>query len=83
MDVKSFKHRLRILFSPLNIFCIIIKNQLDIFFNKIRDTFLIYFSLCWVFLVAWAFSSCSEQWGLLSGCGVQASHCGSFSRCRA
>ena len=30
----------------------------------------------------WAFPSCSE-WGLLSSCGVQASHCGGFSCCRA
>ena len=29
-----------------------------------------------------AFSS-SEEWGLLSSCGVQASHGGGFSRCRA
>ena len=28
------------------------------------------------------FSSCSKQ-GLLSSCGVQASHCGGFSCCRA
>ena len=31
---------------------------------------------------AWAFSSCCEE-GLLSGCGVQASHCSDFSCCRA
>ena len=29
-----------------------------------------------------AFSSCGE-WGLLSGCDAQASHCGGFSSCRA
>ena len=29
-----------------------------------------------------AFSSCSE-WGLLSSCGVRASHCGGLSCCRA
>ena len=29
-----------------------------------------------------AFSSCRE-WGLLSRCGVLASHCGGFSSCRA
>ena len=29
----------------------------------------------------WAFSSC-WQWGLLSGCGAQASHCRRFSCCR-
>jgi len=28
------------------------------------------------------FSSCSN-WGLLSSCGAQASHCGDFSCCRA
>ena len=31
---------------------------------------------------AWCFSSCGEQ-GLLSTCGVQASHWGGFSYCRA
>ena len=31
---------------------------------------------------AWAFLSCCEQ-ALLSSCGVQASHCSSFSFCRA
>ena len=31
---------------------------------------------------AWAFSSCGEQ-GLLSSCSLRASHCGSFSCCRA
>ena len=36
-------------------------------------------SLC---CCAQAFSSCSE-WGLLFSCGVQASHCGGFSCCRA
>ena len=30
----------------------------------------------------WAFSSCSNQ-GLLSGCGVQVSHYGDFSCCKA
>ena len=31
---------------------------------------------------AWAFSNCGEQ-GLLSSCGVGASHCGGLSRCKA
>ena len=31
---------------------------------------------------AWAFSNCGEQ-GLLSNCGVGASHCGGFSHYRA
>ena len=35
--------------------------------------YLFYFWLCWV----WAFSSCS-RWGLLSNCGVQASHFSGF-----
>ena len=30
----------------------------------------------------WVFSSCGN-WGLLSGCGAQASRCGDFSCCRA
>ena len=30
----------------------------------------------------WTFSICGE-WGLLSSCGVWASHCGSFSSCGA
>ena len=45
-------------------------------------TYLFYFWLCWVFLAARAFSSCSEQ-GLLCSCGAWASHCGSFSCGRA
>ena len=36
----------------------------------------------WVFTAAQAFSGGSEQ-GLLSSCGVRASHCGGFSSCRA
>ena len=31
---------------------------------------------------AWAIPSCGE-WGLLSSCGTQASHCGGFSCCEA
>ena len=38
--------------------------------------------LRWVFVAARAFSSCSKQ-GLLSSCGVRASHCSGFSCCRA
>ena len=38
--------------------------------------------LCWVFVPAWAFSSCGSR-GLLSSCGAQASHCSTFSCCRA
>ena len=33
-------------------------------------------------LLVWAFSSCSE-WGQLSSCGAQSSHCGGFSCYRA
>ena len=36
--------------------------------------FIIYFWLCWVFIAALAFSSCGAQ-GLVSSCGVMASHC--------
>ena len=33
----------------------------------------IYFRPCWVFIAAWPLSSCGKR-GLLSGCGVWASH---------
>ena len=43
----------------------------------------IYFWLCWVFVGAHGlFSSCSK-WGLLSSCGVRASHCRGSSCCGA
>ena len=53
--------------------------------------FIYLFRLCWAFIAAWAFSSCSEQGllsgcseqGLLSSCNVWASHCGGFSCCGA
>ena len=38
--------------------------------------------LHWVFIAACRLSGCSEQ-GLLSSCGVWASHCSGFSCCRA
>ena len=38
--------------------------------------------LCWVFVPAWAFSSCGWR-GLLSSCGAQASRGSAFSRCGA
>ena len=38
----------------------------------------IYFWLCWVFVAAHTFSSCSE-WGLLSSYGAWEPHCGGFS----
>lgn len=44
--------------------------------------YLFYVWLSRVFLAAPAFSGCSIQ-GLLSSCGVRASHCGSSSGCRA
>ena len=37
--------------------------------------------LLWVFIAAWAFSSCGG-WGLLSSSGAWASNCGGFSCCR-
>ena len=40
------------------------------------------FSLYQDLAAAWAFSSSGEQ-GLLSSCGVRASHCGGFSCCGA
>ena len=51
-----------------------------LFFFK-KNNF-IYFWLCWVFVAVRAFSSFGDQ-GLLSSCGVQASHCGGFSCCQA
>ena len=47
--------------------------------------YLIYLFYVWlsrVFVAAQTSSGCREQ-GLLSSCGVQASHCGGFSSCRA
>ena len=41
---------------------------------------LVYFWLCWIFGAAWAVSNFHEQ-GLLSSCGMWASHCGGFSCC--
>ena len=32
---------------------------LELFFNQLIN--FIYFWLCWIFVAAWAFSSCSEQ----------------------
>ena len=40
--------------------------------------FLSYFWLCWISVAACGLSSCSKQ-GLLSSCGVLASHCRGFS----
>ena len=39
--------------------------------------FIIYLGVCWFFVAAQAFSFFSGcvQWGLLSSCGVQTSHC--------
>ena len=48
----------------------------------LKNFYLFYFLLCWVFIASWASSSCSEQ-ELLSGCGEQASHCSGLSCCRA
>ena len=55
-----------------------------------RDTsyfFLIFFylRLLWVFIAAWGLSLvlASFLWGLHSGCGAWAPHCGGFSCCRA
>ena len=50
-----------------------------VFFFFFKCLFLAVLSLC---CCAQAFSGCSE-WGLLFSCGVQASHCGGFSCCRA
>ena len=47
-----------------------------------KKNLLIYFCLCWVFIVASAFSSCGEQ-ELLFSCHVQTSHFGGFSCCEA
>ena len=58
-------------------------NSLEYSFIIIMTVFLfIYFWLHWVFIAVHALLSCS-QWGLLSRCGVRASHCGGFSCSRA
>ena len=44
--------------------------------------FFIYFWLCWVFVPAWAFSSCGEH-GATFHWGVLAFRCEGFSSCRA
>ena len=46
------------------------------FFESVFLFYLIYVSLCWVFIAARAFSLLCNDWGLLSGCNVRASHCG-------
>ena len=46
-----------------------------------KNCLFIYFWLCRIFIVAWAFSGCGNS-GLLSTCSVQASHCCGFSCCR-
>ena len=43
---------------------------------------LIYFWLCWIWLLHGLFSRCRQR-GLLSSFCVQASHCSGFSCCRA
>ena len=43
---------------------------------------LIYFWLCWVFVVVQPRPSC-DDWGLLSSCGARFSHCRGFSCCGA
>ena len=42
-------------------------------FSALSDHLFIYFRPCWVFIAAWPLSSCGKR-GLLSGCGVWASH---------
>ena len=51
-----------------------------VFFKKI--IYLFVFDCTWTWLLRGLFSSCGEQ-GLLSSCGVQASHCGGLSCCGA
>ena len=46
--------------------------------SKVCSLVLFIYWLCWVFVVAWAFSSFGER-GLLCSCGVRASHCSGFS----
>ena len=55
--------------------------QVGMWFHFFFLSFLIYFSVCWVFVAVWAFSSCGK-WGLPSSCGAQASHCCGFSCCK-
>ena len=64
----------------MDIFC----TRLLLFLILLKKFYLLfhYFWLCWVFVAAWAFSSCGKR-GLLFSCGVQASQCDGFSCCRA
>ena len=62
---------------------------LDIVYNYVfKKTFKILFIYLFIFgysgslLLPELYSSCGEQ-GLLSSCGVRASHCSGFSRCGA
>ena len=45
--------------------------------------FTYYFWLCWVFIAGWGFSLVAMSRGHSLVCGVQASHCGGSSCCRA
>ena len=56
-------------------------SQLEGVFKNFFKIYLLLVSLC-LHCCARALSSCTE-WGRLSGCGGQASHCGGFSSRRA
>ena len=61
---------------------VVILSKLLSLFLRASLLFFFFKRLCWVFVVAWAFSSCGE-WGLLSSCGTRASHCAGVSSCGA
>ena len=62
--------------SSMTILILLFKKKI-VSYLKIFYLVFIYFWLPWVFIAAWAFSSCSEQ-GLLSSCSEQASRCSGF-----
>ena len=54
------------------------KGFFSFFVAEMYFKFFLYFRLHWIFSSSRAFLRCSE-WGLLSLCGMRASHCGGFS----
>ena len=65
--VKDYIH-----FSTCDIF--ILRLLLELSFICYKTIFI----KIYLFLLYWVFSSC-DKWGLLSHCGIQASHCTDFS----
>ena len=59
-----------------------LKEYVSLIFWKFLKKYLCILGLCWVLLLLRLLSSCGRQ-ELLSGCGVQASHCCGLFCCRA